>query len=548
MRVSGLTALSRVAGFVRDILTASILGAGPVADAFFVALKLPNLFRRITAEGAFSVSFIPLFTQTLTQEGKAKSEEFAGQILSLMLLVLSLFTLICLMLMPWIIHLIAPGFDDGDMRHDMATQMTRITFPYLLMMSIAALMGGILNALDRFAPFAFAPVLFNLSLIGALLCAGLAQTAGHAMAWGVCVAGVLQIAWLGLCLRRQKFKLTPRRLSLNPKIRKVFCLMGPGVLGAGVMQINLFADMIIASMVGTGAISALYYADRLVQLPLGMVGIAVGTALLPMLARAHSEQNSTQATDLFNRALEYCLLLALPAAIGLMVIAQPLVITLFYHGAFTAQAAHMSINAITAYAFGLPAYIAIKVFATAFWARQDTKRPVLIAIIATLLNITLSLWLAIGLEMGILGIAIGTACAGWVQIALFSFFLFGKKTREKEHIPLSSLSESTSKADSESEIKHKLDERLRTQSLKIGLACTLMGGVLWMTHFTPLWDVYQYSVDLPKQGKTQQTLILCALIGSGIALYASVLLATHAIQIKELRNFLQRPKQIPKQT
>ena len=414
--VAGLTGISRMAGFVRDILTASILGAGPVADAFFVALKLPNFFRRVTAEGAFSVSFVPVFSEILEKDGQKTALSFSLNIFYIMLYGLGIVSLLIMAAMPWVIHVVAPGFEGGELRYDLAVELSRVTFPYLLLMSLTALLGGVLNALDRFGPFAFAPVLFNLSLIAALLLSDLFETAGHALAWGVLAAGFLQFFWLLLSALRAGVRLKIVRPRLTPETRKVLRLMGPGVIGAGVMHINLFADLIIASFLQTGAISYLYYADRLNQLPLGVVGIAVGTVLLPMLSRALSSGKMEEARDLFNRALEMCLLLALPAAVALAVIPQTLISVLFERGAFEAADTAVTTGVLMAYALGLPAYIAIKVFSTAHWARQDTMTPVRISVIATIVNIVISLILI--RFIGVAGIALGTGIAGWLQFAL----------------------------------------------------------------------------------------------------------------------------------
>ena len=426
--VAGLTGLSRIAGFIRDILTAAILGTGPIADAFFVALKLPNLFRRITAEGAFSVSFVPLYSEALEKDGQASADEFAGQALSGMAVTLALFSVLAMLCMPWIIMGIAPGFAQDEIRYDLAVTLAQITFPYLLLISVTALFGGILNAHNKFAPFAAAPVLFNLSLITALLLSFVFfPTSGHAMAWGVFGAGFLQCGFLYYFIRKNGYCIRLGRPVWNPRIKKLLLLMGPGVIGAGVVQINLFADMIIASFLDTGAISVLYYADRLNQLPLGMIGIAIGTTLLPMLSRALSSDDTLEARKLFNRALEICLVIGLPAAAGLFIIAQPIISLLFERGAFTAEAAIQTATVLKMYVIGLPAYVIIKVYSAAFWSRQDTVTPVKIAVLGTLLNIAMGLIFIFALGYGVEGIALATSIAGWVQLFCLAFALRGEK-------------------------------------------------------------------------------------------------------------------------
>lgn len=490
--VAGLTGLSRIAGFIRDVLTAAIMGAGPVADAFFVALKLPNLFRRITAEGAFSVSFVPLYTEALEKEGEEKADEFAGNAFSMMLAILGVFTVIMIAAMPYAIYMIAPGFRDDPERYGLAVELSRVTFPYLLLMSCTALLGGILNAHDRFAPFAAAPIFFNLTLVFSLLfVAPVAQTPGHAMAYGVFVAGILQLGLLWIAVKRAGLPFRLRRPHFDVRMKKLFRLMGPGAIGAGVMHINLFADLIIASMLATGSISYLYYADRINQLPLGMVGIAVGTALLPMLSRKIAAGEKDEARQLFNRALEVCFFLTLPAAVGIFMVSFPIIVTLFEHGAFDREASRMTTLVLTAYAVGVPAYVGVKVLSTTFWAKQDTSTPVKVSIAATIYNVLCSLWLALIMGFGVYGIAISTAIAGWIQFGALRFFLRGHE-------------------------EARLDRRFYINLGKILISCALMAVYLVVTRSVLL--EYYMPVDVPLHMKI---LSLVVLVGGGAAVYAA---------------------------
>jgi putative peptidoglycan lipid II flippase len=505
--VAGLTGLSRIAGFTRDIMTAAILGAGPVADAFFVALKLPNFFRRVTAEGAFSVAFVPLYSESLETEGREKADAFASNAFMVMLSALAAFVLIAVIIMPLIIHVIAPGFGDDPVRYDLAVELTRITFPYLLFMSLTALLGGVLNAVDRFAPFAFAPVLFNLCLIVALLLSDLAETAGHALSYGILAAGVLQLIWLSVSARRAGVRLKLCRPHFDVKIKRVLALMGPGAIGAGVIHINLFADMIIASFLPAGAISYLYYADRLNQLPLGMVGIAVGTALLPLLSKALARGDMQEGRDLFNRALEFCLLMALPAAAALAVIPNALITILFERGAFDAADSQGTALVLACYAIGLPAYIAIKVFSTAHWARQDTITPVKISVAATIANIVMSLGFI--QFMGVAGIALGTALSGWMQFIAHVRALRGHEAAQ-------------------------FDARFKRVWPKIILATCIMAAAL-------------YSASLGLQGWLAgdlmfKILALAALVLGGMAVYAAAVMALGIVKPGDFRKYLKRQK------
>lgn len=411
--VGGLTGVSRVVGFVRDLMTAYFLGAGPVADAFVVALKLPNFFRHVTAEGAFSVSFVPLYSETLQKEGEDEAGKFAGQAFMTMAMALMIFTLTVMAAMPWVIYAIAPGFEAGTEQYDLAVSMSQITFPYLLLMSLAALVGGMLNAHDKFGPFAAASIFFNICQIGFMLIADQFLTVGHALSWAVTISGVIQLGWLCCYLRKYKIKLPLIRPRMTDKVRRLFKLMGPGVLGAGIIHVNLFADIMIASFLAAGSISALYYADRLFQLPLGVVGIAVGTALLPMLSKSLAAGEKEEARDLFNRALEYCLFFTMPAAVALTFVTHDIMTVLFERGEFTAEDTARAAPALACLAIGLPAYVGVKIFSSAYWSQQNTKTPVKIAATMAIANIVVALILT--RFMGVAGIALATGLAGWVQ-------------------------------------------------------------------------------------------------------------------------------------
>lgn len=505
-KVGSLTGVSRVLGFIRDILTAAILGAGPVADAFFVALKLPNLFRRVTAEGAFSVAFVPLYSENLEKEGQDKASIFASNAFSVMLMFLVPFTLLAVIFMPYIIYAIAPGFHDDPLRQDMAIELSRITFPYLLLMSLTALLGGVLNAHEKFAPFAAAPIFFNACLILALLVfTAFTETAGHALSYGIALAGIVQLVWLTYHIKKSGLRIQIKKPELTVNIKKLFKLMGPGVIGAGVVQINLFADLIIASLLAGGSISYLYYADRLNQLPLGMVGIAVGTALLPMLSKAIAKGDKVETQHLFNRALEICLLLALPAAAALFVIPETLISTLFERGEFDRYDSVMAAKVLMGYAIGLPAYVAAKVFQTGYWSNQDTKTPVKISIIITVCNIILSL--ALIWPFGVAGIAISTGLVGWLQLALLYRGL-------RKHDTL------------------KFDVRFKRHIFKIIFSTVIMGSIILVV------DNY-FKMYIP-WSEWARIGYLLALVALGLIVYAASVMTTGAVKIDEIKRYLPK--------
>jgi putative peptidoglycan lipid II flippase len=412
--VGAYTLLSRVMGFVRDVLTAALLGAGPVADAFFVALRLPNLFRSLFAEGAFSAAFVPLFAGNLAAHGKAEARIFAEDALAVLLAALLGFVLIGEIFMPALMGIIAPGFGDEPGKFALAVDLGRITFPYLLFIALVALQGGVLNSVERFAAPAATPILLNLSLIAALLGSRrFGWSDGRALAWAVSAAGLAQFLWLMADCARAGLALRLPLPRLTPQVRRTLAIMGPGVLGAGVTQVNLLISTALASFLPGGSVSYLYYADRLNQLPLGVVGIAVGTAILPPLSRQLRLGDRAAAAATQNRGLELALLLTLPAAVGLAALATPILAALFQRGAFDAADTAATAAALAAYAAGLPAFVLVKVLAPAFFARHDTKTPVRIAVAAMAVNLCLTIVLMQFLAH--VGIALATTCAGWVN-------------------------------------------------------------------------------------------------------------------------------------
>lgn len=509
--VGGLTLASRVAGFARDVLTAALLGAGPAADAFFVALKLPNFLRRLFAEGAFSAAFVPMFSAELQARGRAAAVAFAEETLSLLLLVLVPLTLAAVAAMPWLMHALAPGFAGDPERFDLAVELSRIAFPYLMLVSVVALLGGVLNGLDRFGPFAAAPIAFNLTLIAALLLARpLGADPGRALAVGVAAAGVVQLLWLAGACRSAGVRLTLPLRRPGPRMGRLLRLIGPGALGTGVMQVNLFVDVVIASLLPAGAVSFLYYADRLNQLPLGVIGIAVGTALLPALSR-HAEAGDARAMRaLTSRGMEASLLLGLPASAALVVLAGPIIAVLFQRGAFGPAEAGATAAALAAYALGIPAYVAAKVLGAAFFARRDMGVPMRAGIASAAANAGLALALAAALGrfgLGHVGIALATAAAAWLHAGLLARGLARSGRLD-------------------------LDNRLRGRAPRIVLATGVM--VLALALARPLAAALAGSASGRAAG-------LAALVALGLAVYLGTARALGALDLGELRGLLRRP-------
>ena len=412
--VGSYTLVSRVFGFIRDVLTAAILGAGPVADAFFVAQRLPNLFRSLFAEGAFSAAFVPLFAGTMAEHGKEAARVFAEDALAVLLAALLGFVLLGEIFMPAVMAVIAPGFGDDPAKFGLAVDLARITFPYLLFIALVALQGGVLNSVDRFAAAAATPVLLNLFLIVALsMMDRFGWHDGRALAWAVTAAGFAQFLWLMSSCARAGLALRLPVPRLTAGVRRTLAVMAPGTIGAGVTQLNLLISTALASLLPSGSVSYLYYADRLNQLPLGVVGIAVGTAILPPLSRQLRLGQGADAIATQNRGIELAVLLTLPAAVALALLATPILSVLFQRGAFGPADTAATAAALAAYAVGLPAFVLAKVLAPAFFARHDTATPVKVAVSAMAANLCLTLVLMQFLAH--VGIAIATTVAGWVN-------------------------------------------------------------------------------------------------------------------------------------
>ncbi len=504
--IGGFTMISRIIGFVRDILIAAVLGAGPVADAFFVAFKFPNLFRRLFAEGAFNLAFVPMYAGAVETEGKDKAQAFAEQAFSILFWSLLAFVVLAELAMPWIMMALVPGFMSDPETFGLAVTLTRITFPYLLFISLVSLMAGVLNSLGKFAAAAATPIILNLCLIGAIL--GLAPffpSPGHALAWGVAGAGLAQFAWLyGACVR-EGVRLRVIGACLTAKVGVLLRRMIPVAAGAGIYQINLVVDMIVASLLPSGSISFLFYADRVTQLPLGVVGVAVGTALLPLLSRQIRAQDATAAAHSQNRALEFALLLTLPAAVALAIIADPVIGVLFERGSFGPHETSATGAALAVYAFGLPAYVLIKVLAPGFFAREDTLTPVKIGALAMLVNVVLNIILMEPFKH--VGIAMATVASSWLGAGLLALML--KKRGQL-----------------------KLDKRLRSRLPRMLFACVIMG--------LALWGGMELLESRLAGSEVRRIPAFAVLVFGGAAVFAAAAQAFGAIRLSELRS-LTRP-------
>ena len=509
-QIGSLTLVSRVLGLVRDILLARFLGASVVNDALITAMRLPNLFRRMFAEGAFNAAFVPLYARELEERGEADAATFAGQALAALLVLVAAIVLVFQISMPVSLNLVGYGLDreaggvsGGTAPYDLAVLYARITMPYLLLMSLAALLSGVLNTHHRFAAAAFAPVLLNIVLIGVLLAAGRTgwDQPGVAL-WvslGMTASGVLQLALLVWAARRAGIRVPLRRPRLTPRIRRLWTLGVPGLIAAGITQINALVSHTIATTQDSAA-SWLYYSDRLYQLPLGMIGIAMGIALLPALSRSLRAGRLDDAQATQNRGAELALLLTLPASAALFAMPEFLVGGLFERGAFGAFDTEQTAVALRMFSLGLPAFVLLKVLTPAFFAREDTRTPMRWAAVSAAVNVSLGATLFF--TVGFWGLALATSVAAWANVAGLAWVLRGNGM-------------------------WAVDARLLARVPRIALASLGMGAALWAARplFRPLLE----------GGILTDYIALAAVSVAGLAVYALLAFGVGATRLSELR-------------
>ena len=509
--IGGLTLISRILGFVRDMLMARFVGAGMAADAFLIAFRLPNLFRALFAEGAFSAAFVPMFNRQVGADagelGNAK--RFAEDVLAVLFPILVVFTAIMIIGAAPIVWALTGGFPDADpAKFALTVDFTRLTFPYLALISLVSLLGGILNSLGRFSVAAAAPILLNVALIIGLLGFNGTDAVATARVQALCVTmgGILQFGWLMLACHRADVRLRLHWPRLNDRVRTLLRLILPAALGAGAVQVNLLISTALAArFLPEGAVSFLYYADRLNQLPLGLIGIGVGTAMLPALSRQLAAGNDVAAGHTQNRAIELVLVLTLPAAAALTVSATPIIRALLEHGRFLPADTLATANALAAFSLGLPAYVLIKVLTPGFHARQDTTTPVRIAVASMLVNLVGNLVLI--WPLGHVGIALSTALAAWVNAGALFIVL-----RRRGHFAI--------------------DARLRRAGLRLLVAAAAMVGVLVLLN--PL--IAPFTGD----GWLGRGIALSVLIGSGGMAYAIAARLLGIFTLAELRSQFSR--------
>ncbi len=502
--VSGFTLISRVLGLVREILIGRYLGTGGAADAFVAAFRFPNMFRRIFGEGAFNSAYVPLFARELEETDHAAAEQFACRAFTVLALVLTLGTLVAIPAMPAIMWVFAHGFYEDPEKFETTVTLARIMFSYLLCMALSAHLSGTLNTLRIFAMPAFAPVLLNIIFITALLfvvpalgLTGEFREIGHVISWAVFIAGFVQLAALYLTCWRKGIRIRLVTPKITPRIRRLFILMIPGILAAGIQQLNLLVGTIIAST-QDGALSYLYYSDRIYQLPLGMIGIAFGVVLLPEITRKLRGGDQAGATDSITHGMDFAMLLTLPAAVAMLVIPVPIISTIFERGEFNAVSTRQTAAALAGFAVGLPGYVLVRVLQPGYFAREDTRRPMIMALITVAVNIACSL--ALFPFFGHVGIAIATAISAWVNVALLVRGLRGF---------------------------WKPDSKTLLRLPRMLLAALLMGAALWGMH--------QMTGNWFEGGTLFRALGLAMLILAGVAVYFTAAIVLKATSMQAIK-------------
>lgn len=510
--VASGTLVSRMLGFTREMLMAAALGVGPVADAFNAAFQFPNTFRRLFAEGAFNAAFVPLFAKEIEAGGNEGAKRFSEEVFGVLFTALIVLTLAMELSMPILVStVVAPGFAGEPEKFGLTVELATIMFPYLMCMSLAAMMSGMLNSLRRYFAAAVAPAFLNIILIGVLAYAwrqGVdGRSIGHALAWGVLAAGLVQLGIVWAAVRRAGVSIGFRRPRLTPNVRRLLWLAFPAAITGGITQINTLIGTAIASG-RDSAVSSLAYADRVYQLPLGVVGIAVAIVLLPELARALKAGDAAEAANLQNRSVEFTLFMTLPAAAALLVMAEPIVRVLYERGAFAATNGTPTVSAVLSiFGLGLPAFVLIKAFTPGYFAREDTRTPMYFAAVSVAVNVALAL--ALFPSMGAPGIAVASVAAGWINAALLLAVLV-----KRGH--------------------WGSDRPLMTRIPRLVLAAAAMAGAI---HFATRWLADALGPGAPVL--TQAT-TLAAVVAAAGALYFALAFAIGGADLGMLRRNLRR--------
>ena len=420
-----ITLISRISGLFRDFFVAKYLGAGKLSDCFLVAFKIPNLFRSVFAEGAFNSAFVPIFSGVLYEKSKDKAKEFCKNLFSFLFYILLIFTLIAEIFMPFIIDVFAPGFIENPEKFELAVNLAHITFPFLLCIALTSFFGSILNTLGNFKPYALTPVILNLCMIFSLVFfANIFPTTAHTVSWGVFASGIIQLVLLWWIANKYGFGLISFKPKFTPEIGMFFKKIMPGILGAGIYHLNVMIGSIFASQTN-GAVSWIYYADRLNQLPLGVIGVALATVLLPSLSKEIKQHNMNKTKGIFNNSMKFASLLVIPSAFGIIALSYPMIQIFFERGEFKASDTFATANILQILCFSLPALVYTKLFSNIFYARNDTKTPMFVAGITLVFNVIFTMYF--NKFFGYIGVVIAITISNWINCILLYLISYKNK-------------------------------------------------------------------------------------------------------------------------
>jgi putative peptidoglycan lipid II flippase len=504
--VGALTFLSRISGLVRDLVVARYLGAGRISDCFFVAFKIPNLFRAIFAEGAFNSVFIPLFSGISHAEGEGKGKEFAKSIFAILFYALLVFTLLAEVFMPAMVAVFAPGFEADASKMSLAVGLSRITFPFLLFVAISSFFGSILNSMGWFAPYAVMPVILNVAMISALAFFGRwTPSLAHALSWGVSAGGVIQIAVLGWTAWRRGFGVVSFRIRFSPETTQFFRKIMPAIISAGIYHINIMVGSIFATSTN-GAVSWIYYADRLNQLPLGVVGMALATVLLPDMSRHIKSGRLNRMRKTFGDAMRLASLLVLPASAGLVAVGYPLIQVFFERGAFGSADTYAAARVLSVLALGLPALVYVKLFSNIFYAKKDTGTPMAVASATLILNVATTFVLS-GM-FGYMGIVAAITVSNWAGFLLLYWISYRRGLV-------------------------RMYARVLRDIAKIALVSVLMGALVWFGAGGIMANISVYSLF-------ERIMLLLFLIAIAVASYAAFLLLFGIVPVRRIKKFFRK--------
>ena len=506
VEVGGLTFLSRISGLIRDLFVAKYLGAGKLSDCFLVAFRIPNLFRSIFAEGAFNSAFIPIFSGILYNDGKVNAKNFCKSIFALLFYILLIFTLLCEIFMPQVVQIFAPGFSANPEKFELAVKLSQITFPFLMFIALTSFFGSILNTLGNFKPYASTPIILNTCIVLSLLgFANFFPNAAYAVSWAVFVAGIIQLVWLFWVAKKYGFGVLSFTFNISQSVKQFFKKIMPGIIGAGIYHLNIMIGSIFATPTN-GAVSWIYYADRLNQLPLGVIGVAIATVLLPSMTKELQKNHNNKGIMIFNNSIKMASLLVIPCAIGMMAASMPLIQIFFERGAFKASDTYATAQILQILCLSLPALVYTKLYSNVFYARKDTKTPMIVAGINLLFNLFLTVTLTH--KFSYMGVVLAITISNWLGFLMLYYISY---TKNFMHIY----------------------KRILKDIIKIVILSFVMGVIVYLGSIWIMSDIAEYGIAF-------RILLLCLLIIFSMVFYFAGVFILRVINTNSIKKLLKR--------